>query len=143
MFIRPTPEELANFGEPDILIFNSGKSHLKLYSRISQLIYDCLCNQHELRSYSFPGQFPASTHAPGVESRASIDLHVGRRELVILGSEYAGEMKKGVLSMLMYLLPMRGILTLHSRYDSSVCTIVEQFKIVIAFFMSFCFSVCL
>lgn len=34
--------------------------------------------------------------------------------MVILGSQYAGEMKKGVFTIMHYLMPKRGILSLHS-----------------------------
>jgi phosphoenolpyruvate carboxykinase (ATP) len=34
--------------------------------------------------------------------------------MVILGTEYAGEMKKGVLTIMMYLMMKRGVLPLHS-----------------------------
>ena len=36
------------------------------------------------------------------------------REMVILGSQYAGEMKKGIFTVMHYLMPKRGILSLHS-----------------------------
>ena len=36
------------------------------------------------------------------------------REMVILGTQYAGEMKKGIFSVMHYLMPKRGILSLHS-----------------------------
>lgn len=35
-------------------------------------------------------------------------------EMVILGTQYAGEMKKGVFSVMHYLMPKIGILSLHS-----------------------------
>jgi hypothetical protein len=34
--------------------------------------------------------------------------------MVILGTEYAGEMKKGIFSVMHYLMPLAGHLTLHS-----------------------------
>ena len=34
--------------------------------------------------------------------------------MVILGSQYAGEMKKGIFTVMHYLMPKRGILSLHS-----------------------------
>jgi phosphoenolpyruvate carboxykinase (ATP) len=34
--------------------------------------------------------------------------------MVILGTQYAGEMKKGILTLMMYLMPLRGQLPLHS-----------------------------
>jgi phosphoenolpyruvate carboxykinase (ATP) len=35
------------------------------------------------------------------------------REMVILGTEYAGEMKKGVFTIMHYLMPKRGVLSMH------------------------------
>lgn len=34
--------------------------------------------------------------------------------MVILGTQYAGEMKKGIFTIMHYLMPKRGILSLHS-----------------------------
>ena len=36
------------------------------------------------------------------------------REMVILGTQYAGEMKKGIFTIMHYFMPKRGILSLHS-----------------------------
>ena len=36
------------------------------------------------------------------------------KEMVILGTQYAGEMKKGIFTVMHYLMPKRGILSLHS-----------------------------
>ncbi|KAE9449535.1 hypothetical protein C3L33_18566, partial [Rhododendron williamsianum] len=47
-------------------------------------------------------------------SSTSVDLNLGRREMVILGTQYAGEMKKGLFSVMHYLMPKRQILSLHS-----------------------------
>ncbi|KAI5581334.1 hypothetical protein POPTR_007G011200v4 [Populus trichocarpa] len=47
-------------------------------------------------------------------SSTSIDLNLARREMVILGTQYAGEMKKGLFSVMHYLMPKRRILSLHS-----------------------------
>ena len=41
------------------------------------------------------GEFPANRHTSGMTSKTSVDLSIEDRELVILGTEYAGEMKKG------------------------------------------------
>ena len=54
------------------------------------------------------GQFPANVLTEQIASRTSIDLSLERREQVILGSEYAGEMKKGVFTLMHWLLPERG-----------------------------------
>ncbi|KAK3021468.1 hypothetical protein RJ639_047640 [Escallonia herrerae] len=81
--IRPTPEELENFGTPDFTIYNAG-------------------------------QFPCNRYTHYMTSSTSIDLNLARREMVILGTQYAGEMKKGLFSVMHYLMPMRQILSLHS-----------------------------
>ena len=36
------------------------------------------------------------------------------REMVILGTQYAGEMKKGIFTIMHYFMPKRGIPSLHS-----------------------------
>jgi phosphoenolpyruvate carboxykinase (ATP) len=59
------------------------------------------------------GAFSANRHTSGMTSKTSVSLHFGRRELVILGTEYAGEMKKGVFTIMHYLMPKRGILSMH------------------------------
>jgi hypothetical protein len=47
-------------------------------------------------------------------STTSVDVNLKSREMVILGTQYAGEMKKGVFSVMHYLMPKRGVLSLHS-----------------------------
>ncbi len=59
------------------------------------------------------GAFPANRLTTGMESTTSIDLSLEDRELVILGTEYAGEMKKGVFTVANYFAPKRGILSMH------------------------------
>ncbi len=82
MLIRPSDQELAEFGEPDFTIFNAGA-------------------------------FPANPYTAQMTSKTSIDLAIEHGELVILGSQYAGEMKKGVFTVMNYLMPKRGILSMH------------------------------
>lgn len=82
MLIRPAPDELETFGEPDYVIYNAG-------------------------------QFPANPHTPQMTSTTSIDLSFEHREFVILGTEYAGEMKKGVFTIMHYLMPKQGVLSMH------------------------------
>lgn len=59
----------------------------------------------ELASFGKPdfviynaGRFPANRYTAGIGSKTSICLNLEDRELVILGTEYAGEMKKGVFT---------------------------------------------
>ena len=76
--------------------------------------------QEELASFGEPdyvifnaGGFPANRHTTGMTSTTSVDLSFARREFVILGTEYAGEMKKGVFTIMNYLMPKRGVLSMH------------------------------
>jgi phosphoenolpyruvate carboxykinase (ATP) len=59
------------------------------------------------------GAFPANRLTAGVGSRTSVDLSLEDRELIILGTEYAGEMKKGVFTVANYFAPKRGLLSMH------------------------------
>jgi phosphoenolpyruvate carboxykinase (ATP) len=59
------------------------------------------------------GSFPADPEVEGITSEASVALNFESRELVILGTQYAGEMKKGVFTILHYLMPKRGVLSMH------------------------------
>jgi len=60
------------------------------------------------------GEFPASMRIKGVTSETCVSLNFSERKVVILGTQYAGEMKKGILTIMHYLMPKRGILSLHS-----------------------------
>lgn len=82
MLIRPTEEELQNFGTPDYTIYNAG-------------------------------HFPANPYTAQMTSRTSVDLSFEQREFVILGTQYAGEMKKGVFTIMNYLMPRQGVLSMH------------------------------
>ena len=59
------------------------------------------------------GRFPANQRTAGMTSKTSIDLSLETKQMVILGTEYAGEMKKGVFTILNYVAPKRGILSMH------------------------------
>lgn len=90
MLIRPTPEELEEFGEPDFTIYNAG-------------------------------QFPANTYTKGMTSSTSVEINFKDMEMVILGTEYAGEMKKGIFTVMFYLMPIKHkVLTLHSSANQGI-----------------------
>jgi phosphoenolpyruvate carboxykinase (ATP) len=59
------------------------------------------------------GEFSANRNTEGMSSKTSVSLHFGRREMVILGTQYAGEMKKGVFTIMHYLMPRRNVLSMH------------------------------
>ncbi len=82
MLIRPSREELEQFGEPDYVVFNSGA-------------------------------FPANRYTKGMTSDASVVLNFEEKRIVILGTEYAGEMKKGIFTVMNYLMPKEKVLPMH------------------------------
>ena len=59
------------------------------------------------------GEFPANLYTVQMTSSTTIELSFAHREIVILGTEYAGEMKKGVFTLMNYLMPKRGVLPMH------------------------------
>ncbi|MFZ5833622.1 MAG: phosphoenolpyruvate carboxykinase (ATP) [Planctomycetota bacterium] len=89
MLIRPQPEDLLHFGQPDYVIYNAG-------------------------------QFPADPTAPALSSSTSVNIEFERGEFVILGTEYAGEMKKGVFTVMNYLMPRAGVLSMHCSANEGV-----------------------
>ncbi|MDP5170403.1 MAG: phosphoenolpyruvate carboxykinase (ATP) [Bacteroidia bacterium] len=65
------------------------------------------------------GGFPANRHTSEMTSKTSVDLNLGRKEFVILGTEYAGEMKKGIFSVMNYLMPLEDVLPMHCSANVS------------------------
>ena len=88
MLIRPSVTELAEFGNPDYVIYNAGR-------------------------------FPANRYTAGMTSKTSIDLSFENRQMVILGTQYAGEMKKGVFTIMQYLMPKEDVLSMHCSANES------------------------
>merc|ERR1740130_1575149 len=78
MLVPPLPEELVNFekGQKDLFV-----------------IYNA-------------GVFPCNRQTEGMTSSTSIAVSFARREMIILGTQYAGEMKKGVFTVMNYLMPL-------------------------------------
>ncbi|GAQ13703.1 phosphoenolpyruvate carboxykinase [Myroides odoratimimus] len=83
MFIRPTAEELANFGEPDFVVMNGSKTTFKDY-----------------KDY-------------GLNSEVYIAFNLTEKIQVIGGTWYGGEMKKGMFAMMNYYLPLKGMAAMH------------------------------
>ena len=48
-----------------------------------------------------------------MNSETFIIFHLAKKLAIIGGTEYGGEMKKGIFSVLHYLLPQRGVLSMH------------------------------
>ena len=60
------------------------------------------------------GEFPADIHNNSVTNETSVAVNFRRSEMCILGSQYAGEMKKGLFGVMHYFMPKRGILSMHA-----------------------------
>ncbi len=83
MFIRPTKEELENFGEPDFVSINGSKTTNPDWEK------------HGLNSENF------------------VVFNLSEKIQLIGGTWYGGEMKKGIFAMMNYYLPLRGIASMH------------------------------
>ncbi|MBQ0116512.1 MAG: phosphoenolpyruvate carboxykinase (ATP) [Flavobacterium sp.] len=97
MFIRPTEEELANFGEPDFVVINGSKTSFKNYK------------EHNLNSEVY------------------IAFNLTEKIQLIGGTWYGGEMKKGLFSMMNYYLPLQGIASMHCSANKGVAGDVAVF----------------
>ena len=51
--------------------------------------------------------------AYGMHSKTFIIFHMAKQIAIIGGTEYGGEMKKGIFSVLNYMLPLQGVLAMH------------------------------
>ena len=58
-------------------------------------------------------EFRADPAVHGTKSETFIVLHLARREVIIGGTRYAGEIKKSAFSVMNFLLPERGVLPMH------------------------------
>jgi len=96
MLIRSTPDALAEFQEPDYVIYNAGS-------------------------------FPANRYTDQMTSSTSVCLSFEDRQMVILGTQYAGEMKKGVFTIMNYLMPKQGILSMHCSANEGASGDVSLF----------------
>ena len=83
MFIRPTEEELENFGEPDFVVMNASKTEFSDFK------------------------------AHNLNSEVYVAFNLTEKMQLIGGTWYGGEMKKGLFSMMNYYLPLQGIASMH------------------------------
>ena len=89
MFIRPTAEELANYGEPDFVVFNASKAKVENFKEL------------------------------GLNSETAVVFNLTTKEQVIINTWYGGEMKKGMFSIMNYLLPLRGMASMHCSANTN------------------------
>jgi len=83
MFIRPSHYELANFGEPDFVVFNGSKTTNDKWQE------------------------------QGLNSEVFVMFNLEEKVQIIGGTWYGGEMKKGMFSMQNFYMPQRGIASMH------------------------------
>ena len=83
MFIRPTAEELKNYGEPDFVVLNASKAKVENYKEL------------------------------GLNSETAVVFNLTEKMQIILNTWYGGEMKKGMFSYMNYLLPLKGMASMH------------------------------
>ncbi|MBR5907426.1 MAG: phosphoenolpyruvate carboxykinase (ATP) [Bacteroidales bacterium] len=89
MFIRPTEEELKNFGEPDFVVLTASKAKVENYKEL------------------------------GLNSETAVVFNITEKMQVILNTWYGGEMKKGMFSYMNYLLPLQGIAAMHCSANTN------------------------
>ncbi len=90
MFIRPTDEELKGFGEPDFVIMNASKAKVDNYKEL------------------------------GLNSETAVVFNLKEKVQVIINTWYGGEMKKGMFSYMNYLLPLKGIASMHCSANTDM-----------------------
>jgi phosphoenolpyruvate carboxykinase (ATP) len=61
--------------------------------------------------------FTADPETEGVRSETAILLHLERMEIIIVGTRYAGEIKKSAFTVMNYLLPEEGAMPMHSSVN--------------------------
>jgi phosphoenolpyruvate carboxykinase (ATP) len=61
--------------------------------------------------------FRADPATEGTRTGTAILVHLGRMEILIVGTEYAGEIKKSAFTVMNYLMPGEGVLPMHSAIN--------------------------
>jgi phosphoenolpyruvate carboxykinase (ATP) len=61
----------------------------------------------------FAPTFYADPERDGTRSKTCIAINFKKKAIIIAGTEYAGEVKKSIFSVLNYLLPAKGVLSMH------------------------------
>jgi phosphoenolpyruvate carboxykinase (ATP) len=61
--------------------------------------------------------FQADPATEGTRSGTAILVHLKRMEVIIVGTEYAGEIKKSAFTVMNYLMPDEGVLPMHSAIN--------------------------
>lgn len=88
------------------MLIRPSKEELKAFGKPDFFIYNA-------------GEFTQGRVIMGEDSNGCIALNFKEMEMVILGTCYAGEMKKGVFSLMNYLMPERGLLSMHASANAA------------------------
>ena len=89
MFIRPTDAELEVYGEPDFVVLNASKAKVENYKEL------------------------------GLNSETAVVFNLTEKMQVIINTWYGGEMKKGMFSYMNYLLPLKGMASMHCSANTN------------------------
>ena len=60
------------------------------------------------------GEFPSDPNINSVTGETCVSVNLKKSEMAILGTQYAGEMKKGLFGVMHYYMPKRGVLSMHA-----------------------------
>ncbi|GHT72449.1 phosphoenolpyruvate carboxykinase [ATP] [Bacteroidia bacterium] len=90
MFIRPTAKELETYGEPDFVVMNASKAKVDNFKEL------------------------------GLNSETAVVFNLTEKIQVILNTWYGGEMKKGMFSYMNYLLPLKGMASMHCSANTAM-----------------------
>jgi phosphoenolpyruvate carboxykinase (ATP) len=64
--------------------------------------------------------FKADPETEGTRTTTAILVHLQRMEIIIVGTEYAGEIKKSAFTVMNFLMPDEGVLPMHSAVNVGV-----------------------
>jgi phosphoenolpyruvate carboxykinase (ATP) len=58
--------------------------------------------------------FEANPEIDGTRSEVAVLLNIGKKMVLVAGTQYAGEIKKSIFTVMNYILPMNGVLSMHA-----------------------------
>lgn len=102
-----------SFALPIRLITEKAWAALFAYNLFLRLPHDQLVHHRpEFTIFHLP-EFLASPEEDGTRSETVIALDLKKKVILIAGTSYAGEIKKSIFTVLNYLLPQKGVLSMH------------------------------
>ncbi len=89
------------------------RAWVALFSRDMFIVPDDFQSEQDPIRILHAPTFTVDPQRFGTRSSTVIAIHPTRRMIVIAGTEYAGEVKKAVFSLMQFILPQRGVVTMH------------------------------